>query len=222
MRCIIYCRVSTEKEAQALSLQRQEEELLRLAQEEQLEVVEIIREKESGYSMDREGIFQLMKHATEKAFDILLVTDDTRLGRGNAKIALLHELVKRDIKIYTFTNHGEYQLSEAESMVLEIVGVVEEYQRKLHNLKIKRGMQEAVKRGYKPQNNLKNTHLGGRDRKQLPIEEIVRLRSLNMTFADIAAALRGFGYDASKATVHRRYKEYTESESGKSPENPVR
>ncbi|MEH7664509.1 recombinase family protein, partial [Bacillus velezensis] len=27
-------------------------------------------------------------------------------------------------------------------------------------------------------------------------------------FAEIAATLRGFGYDVSKATVHRRFQEY--------------
>ncbi|MCY7891410.1 recombinase family protein, partial [Bacillus spizizenii] len=29
---------------------------------------------------------------------------------------------------------------------------------------------------------------------------------------EIAATLRGFGYDVSKATVHRRYQEYIEND----------
>ena len=50
-------------------------------------------------------------------------------------------------------------------MVLEIVGIVEEYQRKIHNLKIKRGMKKAVENGYRPEKNLKNQHEGtGRER----------------------------------------------------------
>lgn len=36
-------------------------------------------------------------------------------------------------------------------MVLEIVSIVEEYQRKIHNMKIRRGMKRAVKNGFKPQ-----------------------------------------------------------------------
>ena len=40
-------------------------------------------------------------------------------------------------------------------MVLKIVAMVEEYQRKLHNIKIKRGMKRAVENGYKPEKNLK-------------------------------------------------------------------
>lgn len=211
MRAIIYCRVSTEKEEQNASLSRQEEELIKLANEQGLEIAGIIKERESGYSLDRDGIFELIERARNSEFDVLLVTDDTRLGRGNAKIVLLHELLKREIKVYTYSSQGEYLLSEAESMVLEIVAVVEEYQRKLHNLKIKRGMKKAVQRGYKPERNLKNIHHGGRERKKLPIEEIIRLRKMDLTFDEIAVTLRGFGYEASKATVHRRYKEFLES-----------
>jgi hypothetical protein len=33
-----------------------------------------------------------------------------------------------------------------------------------------------------------------------------------LTFSEIAATLRGFGYNVSKATVHRRYQEYIEKE----------
>lgn len=97
-------------------------------------------------------------------------------------------------------------------MVLSIVGMVEEYQRKLHNIKIRRGMQRAVDNGYRPEKNLSNQGAnGGRERIEVPIEEIVRLRKNELTFAEIAATLRGFGYNISKATVHRRYKEHIDS-----------
>ena len=43
----------------------------------------------------------------------------------------------------------------------------------------------------------------------MPIEEIVRLRKSELTFEEIATTLRGFGHNVSKATVHRRYVEYT-------------
>ncbi|MCK6257112.1 recombinase family protein [Fictibacillus sp. KIGAM418] len=211
MKSIIYCRVSTEKEEQTSSLSRQEDELRQLAVSHGFGIVSVIKDRESGYSLERDGLFEVIERAQNEEFDVLLVTDDTRLGRGNAKIVLLHELQKRNIKVYTFSSQGEYHLSEAESMVLEIVAVVEEYQRKLHNLKIKRGMRKAVQKGYKPQKNLKNIHHGGRDRKVLPVDEIIRLRGMDLTFAEIAVTLRGFGYEASKATVHRRYKEYLES-----------
>lgn len=208
-KAIIYCRVSTNKDTQETSLARQEEELLSLAQQYQLDVIKVIKEKASGYDYEREGIFELLSLIKEQDVKTVLIQDETRLGRGNAKIALLHCIMKEGVSLFTIAHNGELQISESDSMVLQIVAMVEEYQRKLHNSKIKRGMRRAVKGGYEPQRNLKNHGSNsGREKLEVPVEEIIRLRRNELTFAEIAATLRGFGYPVSKATVHRRYKEY--------------
>ncbi|MFB5281654.1 recombinase family protein [Peribacillus sp. Hz7] len=220
MKAVIYCRVSTEKESQTTSLTRQEEELIKLANKLNMEVVHIVKEQASGYELNRDGIFQMLEWFKNQEADTLLIQDETRLGRGNAKIALFHLILKEGIKIYTLTHDGEMELSDADAMVIQIVSIVEEYQRKLHNLKIKRGMIRAVENGYRPQKNLSNRgQAGGRDRKEVPIEEIVRLRVNGLTFADIAATLRGFGYNVSKATVHRRFLEYAQTSEDNESEN---
>ncbi|WP_153127476.1 YneB family resolvase-like protein [Peribacillus tepidiphilus] len=212
MNAAIYCRVSTEKNSQETSLIRQEQELLELANQLGFQVVEVVKEKASGYELEREGIFTILDLIKEKKIQSLLIQDETRLGRGNAKVALLHCILKEDVKIYTLSHNGEIELSESDTMVLQIVAIVEEYQRRLHNLKIKRGMKRAVESGYRPQDNLKNQHAsGGRERKEVPIEEIVRLRKNGLTFQEISATLKGFGYNISKATVNRRYLEYMEN-----------
>lgn len=150
-----------------------------------------------------------MEYLSSRQADALLIQDETRLGRGNTKIALFHQLNRLGVKVYSLTHEGELQISESDSMVLQIVGIVEEYQRKIHNMKIRRGMKKAVAEGYDPSENLSNRHMApGRERLHFPIEEVVRLRNNDLTFKDIAATLRGLGYDVSKATVHRRYKEY--------------
>lgn len=213
MKALIYARVSTNKEQQETSLKRQEEELTTIAAENGMEVVKVISEKASGYEMDRDGVFELLDEIKNADIDVILVQDETRLGRGNAKIALLHCIYREGVKVYTTAHRGELELSEADSMVLEIVSIVEEYQRKIHNMKIRRGMKRAVKNGFKPQKNLKNQHgNSGKEKIEVPISEIVRLRANKLTFAEIAATLRGFGYDVSKATVHRRFQEYIENE----------
>ncbi|MBI0576747.1 recombinase family protein [Neobacillus cucumis] len=213
MKAIIYCRVSTTKETQETSLKRQEEELIQLAKQYQFDVVSIIKEQASGYELERDGILQLLQTIKDEPIQAVLIQDETRLGRGNAKIALLHCILKEDIKLFCISHNGELQLSESDSMVLQIVGMVEEYQRKLHNIKIRRGMKRAVQQGYKPEKNLKNLgEHSGREKIDAPIEEIVRLRKNKLTFAEIAATLRGFGYNISKATVHRRYQEYIQTE----------
>ncbi|AEP90958.1 transposon resolvase [Bacillus subtilis subsp. subtilis str. RO-NN-1] len=213
MKALIYARVSTNKEQQETSLKRQEEELTAIAAENGMEVVKVISEKASGYEMDRDGVFELLDEIKNAGIDVILVQDETRLGRGNAKIALLHCIYREGVKVYTTAHRGELELSEADSMVLEIVSIVEEYQRKIHNMKIRRGMKRAVKNGFKPQKNLKNQHENsGKEKIEVPISEIVRLRANKLTFAEIAATLRGFGYDVSKATVHRRFQEYIVNE----------
>ncbi|MDX8047037.1 recombinase family protein [Gracilibacillus sp. S3-1-1] len=206
---IIYCRVSTEKDAQETSLKRQAEELQYFANQYNFNVFKTIQEKQSGYEIEREGVFEMLESFQNGQADTLLVQDETRLGRGNTKIALLHQLNRLGISIYTLSHNGELHLSEGDSMVLQIVSIVEEYQRKLHNAKIRRGMKKAVSNGYNPAKNLSNQHLAtGRERKEFPIEEVVRLKGNKLTFQEIASVLRGMGYDVSKATVHRRYQEY--------------
>lgn len=212
-RAIIYSRVSTQKQEQESSLNRQITELQSLAGSYDLSIVEVISEQASGYEIDREGMLQVLETIEHLNVRTLLIQDDTRLGRGHAKMALLHHLRKLGVTVLTLEDKGTLKLSDADEMVLEILSVVEEYQRKLHNSKIKRGMKEAVKNGYKPENNLKNRDQGGRVKKELPIEEIIRLRKMELTFYDIAATLRGFGYDVSKATVHRRYREWQQEQA---------
>ncbi|MFS0782156.1 recombinase family protein [Bacillus sp. 1P06AnD] len=212
-KAIIYCRVSTDKETQSSSLQRQENELVSLAKEMGYGIMGIVKEKASGYQLDRDGVFTLLDAIKEEKADAVFVQDETRLGRGNAKIALLHCIIKEGVKIIAYSQKGELELSEGDSMVLQIVGIVEEYQRKLHNIKISRGMKKAVAEGYRPQRNIKsNNQSTGPEKKDVPVGEIVRLRESGLTFADIAATLRGFGYPVSKATVNRRYLEYIDSQ----------
>ncbi|WP_214843071.1 recombinase family protein [Exiguobacterium sp. s150] len=208
MRVVIYCRVSTNKAAQETSLDRQVDELTRMARRLEADVVDVITEQESGYEVNRGGLLDLLEHVSASNLDAVLVTDDSRLGRGNAKIAILHTLMKHDVRLLTMQSPDEYIVSDAEKMVLEIVSVVEEYQRKIHNAKISRGMRRAVANGFNPQRNIQHHDQGGRSRIKVPIEEIVQLRERGLTFAEIAATLRGFGYEVSKATVNRRYLEH--------------
>jgi DNA invertase Pin-like site-specific DNA recombinase len=212
LKAIIYCRVSTEKTSQETSLARQKHELLTLANKHALEVVATLEERASGFSLDRPVLLECIDAFQRGQADILLCQDDTRLARGHSKIALLHQLRKLGVSIYTIRDQGELRLSEADEMVLDIVAIVEEYQRKLHNKKIKRGMKQAVKNGYRPERNIKQGVSGGRERKELPIKEIVRLRQKNLTFHEIALTLQGLGFNVSKATVHRRYQEYMDEQ----------
>lgn len=206
---VIYCRVSTEKEAQEISLIRQEEELQRLATELNFTLKATFSDQHSGYDMEREGLLDLLDYVKDEKIDAVLIQDETRLGRGNARMAILHLLMKTGTEIYSNHENGPVSFNEMDTMLLEILAIVEEYQRKIHNAKIKRGMQRAVEKGYRPENNLKNRgNSEGRERIEVPISEIVALRAKELTFDEITSVLNGLGHNVSKATVHRRFKEY--------------
>jgi len=208
---VIYCRVSTEKETQASSLERQQEELEGYAEQQSYSVKAIFRDKHSGYDVDREGLLEMLDFIKVNKIEALFVQDETRLGRGNARMAVLHLLQKTATQIFSINDSGPVMLNEMDTMLLEILALVEEYQRKLHNAKIRRGMRRAVENGFKPQDNLKDRgNYEGRERIDVPVEQIVSLRQKGLTFQEIATTLNGLGFEVSKATIHRRFTEFQE------------
>ena len=124
-------------------------------------------------------------------------------------MALIHQVEKMGAEIHTLSDKGAIALNDLEKMILEILSVVENYQQELRNQNISRAMKNKIAEGkFNPAENLRNIDQGGRKRKEVPLKEIIRLKKLDLTFKDIAATLRGLGYDISKSTVHRRYQEY--------------
>lgn len=212
MKSVIYCRVSTEKESQETSLTRQEEELIEFAKVNNYEVEKVFSDQHSGYDIEREGLLDLLDYIKQNEIKAVFVQDETRIGRGNGRMAVLHLLQKTNTSIYTLQDKGVINLNEMDTMLLEILALVEEYQRKLHNAKIKRGMKKAVSQGYRPEKNLKTRgNPEGRERIDVPLEEVVRLRNAGLTYEEISMTLKGLGFNISKATVHRRYMEYIET-----------
>lgn len=206
---VLYCRVSTDKETQSSSLERQHEELKHYATALGYSVSAVFKERHSGFDVDREELLDMLDFIKDNQIDALFVQDETRLGRGNARMAVLHLLQKLQTTVYTLNDAGPIRLNEMDSMLLEILAIVEEYQRKLHNAKIRRGMRRAVENGYEPHRNLKDRgNYEGRERIDVPIEQIVNLRQMGLTFQEIATTLNGLGFKVSKATIHRRYAEY--------------
>lgn len=211
---VAYCRVSTEKESQDSSLERQRIELEDFAKEAGYQLVEVFEDRHSGYDIEREGLLDLLDFLKQQKGTVLFIQDETRIGRGNGRMAVLHLLQKYDTTIYSMSTNSEMKLNEMDSMLLEILAIVEEYQRKIHNAKIKRGMKRAVENGYRPELNITNRgNPEGRDRIDVPIEQIVSLRKKGLTYEEITSTLKALGFNVSKATVHRRYVEFEQEEN---------
>lgn len=208
-KAIAYCRVSTEKETQDRSLERQREELESYASSKGYMLESIFEDRHSGYDTERDGLLDLLDFLKDHNGSVLFIQDETRIGRGNGRMAVLHLLQKYDTTIYSMSTDSEMKLNEMDSMLLEILSIVEEYQRKIHNSKIKRGMRRAIENGYRPELNISNRGQSeGRERIEVPIEQIVALRKKGLIYEEIASTLTALGYPVSKATIHRRYTEY--------------
>ncbi|MFD1426174.1 YneB family resolvase-like protein [Kroppenstedtia sanguinis] len=212
MKGILYARISAQNPKQESSLKGQVEALSAWASELGVEVVETITEGHSGWDLDREGILRLLDAIREKQVEVVLVHDDSHLGKEDAKLAIIHQLTRADCKIYSLWSKGELELSADEWRVLETMARVEELQRNWMKRKISEGIRRAVREGYRPEKNLKNREQGGRSRKEVPLKQIVALRKRKLTFEEVAATLQGFGYDVSRATVHRRYLEWQKAQ----------
>jgi DNA invertase Pin-like site-specific DNA recombinase len=208
MRLIVYARVSTDKAEQETSLDRQVAELELYARLHGHSVVDVVQEQASGYEADREGLLDIIDRLKHGKADGIVIQDGTRLGRGNGRLVALCAIQKEGGAIISAQEDGPLELNDLEKMMLEVMAAVEEYERKVQNAKISRGMRRAIsERGYRPQDNLPREGQGGRKRVELPPDEIERLRDRGLTFREIAVSLRGMGYDASTATVHRRWQE---------------
>uniref|UniRef100_UPI002079A5B6 recombinase family protein n=1 Tax=Sinobaca sp. H24 TaxID=2923376 RepID=UPI002079A5B6 len=69
-----------------------------------------LKKEQSGYSMEREGLLEILDDFSAGKASILCVQDDTRLGRGHAKVAVLHALHKSGVTIYSVRENGVLEL----------------------------------------------------------------------------------------------------------------
>ena len=84
-RCVIYARVSSNKQKEQGDLGRQVELLKKYAIEHGYEIVDIITDVGSGLKEDRKGLQKLLKYVTQRKVDIVLVTYRDRLTRFGFK-----------------------------------------------------------------------------------------------------------------------------------------
>ena len=136
MNVAIYARVSTEKKEQDSSIKRQVNELTAFCREQDYNIIEIIKEKHSGFDEEREGILSILELFKENKIEAVVIQDSTRLGRGNAKIALIHQIQKLNGQIITLEDKGAIALSDMEKMILEILSVI--YKNTSRNLQIEK------------------------------------------------------------------------------------
>ena len=80
-RVIIYIRVSTQLQETKFSLEGQRDDLTKYAKEQGWQIVEVIKDVDSGGKLNKVGLNKLMDAVEEGLTDIVLVVDQDRLSR---------------------------------------------------------------------------------------------------------------------------------------------
>jgi site-specific DNA recombinase len=92
MRCVIYCRVSTDaQERDGTSLDTQERACIEFASNAGWNVVETIRDAASGFSLDRPGLEHVREMMNARLTDVVLTFAVDRLSRNQNHIGVLFD-----------------------------------------------------------------------------------------------------------------------------------
>ncbi len=133
MRVAMYVRVSTQRQAQAQTIEQQLEVLRRYSQTHDWEWKEEHIFRDDGYSgatLRRPGLDRLRDQISCAAFDLLLITAPDRLARNYVHQMLLVEEVQRAGCQIEFVDRPMSQ-DPHDQLLLQIRGAVAEYERNL-------------------------------------------------------------------------------------------
>lgn len=149
MRIAWYARVSTQRQAQAQTVEQQLDRLKRYADEQSwaTPVEHIFRDDGySGASLKRPGLDRLRDQAAARSLDLVLITAPDRLARNYVhQVLLLEELEQHGCRVQ-FLDRPMSQ-DPHDQLLLQIRGAVAEYERTLITERMRRGRQRKLEAG---------------------------------------------------------------------------
>jgi len=152
MRAAIYVRVSTAEQSKKFSLKAQEQDLRRYADEEGLEVVRVYADQCSG--MHWEGQTELMEliQAAERGdFGIVVVTERDRLTRDPDGASILKYIfAKKGVRLAVLNEPELRSKNPSEELIDGIISLIARYESQIRLVRVRRGMDLAVKSGKDP------------------------------------------------------------------------
>ncbi|MBF0570835.1 MAG: recombinase family protein [Candidatus Omnitrophica bacterium] len=153
MKVAIYIRVSTDEQAhEGYSLEVQEEFLRKYAQNNGWKLYcpkndEIYRDDESGYSLNRPALRQLLTDASQKKFDIVLVYKVDRCSRRLQDLLnLVDELESYGIALKSATEPYDTTTS-AGKLMFQQLGSFAEFERNRIIERVIPGMKKSLEKG---------------------------------------------------------------------------
>jgi site-specific DNA recombinase len=92
-RAVGYCRVSTDE--QDVSLDAQEDQIRAMAVVKGFDLIEIVKDKVSGKSLDREGVKRVLEMIRQRRVEAVIITKMDRMTRSTRDVIELVELMNR-------------------------------------------------------------------------------------------------------------------------------
>lgn len=177
MNCIIYTRVSTEKQ----NSENQIDQLTEYANKQNWNIIEIITDTASGGKSadERIGLKQVFDMAHRKQFDVLLFWSLDRFSREGSRKTLeyLTRLDSNAVKWHSYTEPYISSLGVFKDAIIAILSALAKQEKIRISERTKAGLAKARK-----------TKQLGRPSKCNP-EDVVRLRQQNMSYSKIGKAM---------------------------------
>ena len=149
LRVAIYARVSGEQQAKEDTISSQIEAVTRRVATDALECDPELRFVDDGYSgtvLARPGLERLRDQAAAGAIDRLDMLDPDRLSRKYAyQVLILEELARCDVEVVFLCNPLGHD--PAENLLIQVQGMIAEYERAKIMERSRRGKQHAARRG---------------------------------------------------------------------------
>src|SRR5215207_5567284 len=149
LRVAIYARVSSEQQAQQDTIASQLEAIERRIRDDSLDCdpeLRFIDDGVSGTWLARPGLERLRDQAAAGAIDRLYVLDPDRFSRKYAyQVLILEELAHRGVEVVFLCNPLGHD--PAENLLVQVQGMIAEYERAKILECSRRGKQHAARRG---------------------------------------------------------------------------
>ena len=178
MKVALYCRVSTEDRGQDTGVQKKI--LTELAESRGYEIVAVYEDHASGKDPNRPQFKDMMAAARKHRFDAVMAVRIDRIMRSVTHLNnILQELKEYNVQLI-FTDMNLDLSNPSNKLILNIVGAIAEWERQIISTRTKEGLAFAKKKG---------KVLGRNRRDDVPLSDILRMRSEGMGWGTISKTL---------------------------------
>jgi site-specific DNA recombinase len=152
-KALVYCRVSTEEQAEkGYSLDTQEKYCRQFAQNNGYKIMSVYRDEgKSGTNLDRPALKDLLSQVQEgKPIDAVIIQETDRLARNTKDHLTIRALLqKSDVKLISVAQPMLDDSPEG-NMIDTIIASVNQFQSDINSRKTRKGLQEKFDSGWWP------------------------------------------------------------------------